>query len=153
MKKIVVFVFGTLCCLACKKNADSVVTPTVSIIPESAVPAPVLASFNVSFGSSTEREWHHTSDDKFICQFNMNDQRHEADFDEHGTESEHNVICINTAVSAVVLNAFSTNFPSDLADEWNLTNENTWKVEFMRGSVKWEVTFSLAGDIIKSEHN
>jgi hypothetical protein len=83
----------------------------------------------------------------------MDDQRHEADFEKTGIETEHNIICLNAAVPSVVINAFTSNFPSDLVYEWTLTNEGTWKAHFLRGSVKWEVTFNNNGTIIKSEHD
>jgi hypothetical protein len=33
--------------------------------------------------------------------------------------------------------------------EWKLTNAGEWKAHFMRGSVKYEATFSAAGVLIK----
>jgi hypothetical protein len=155
MKKISLVLFTVLCFLACKKNVDTTVsTPeTAVVVPEAAVPTTVLTSFNASFSSSTEREWRHTPDDRFICQFNLDDQRHEADFDKTGNETKHNVICLDAAVPSVVINAFTAAFPSDLVYEWSLTNEGTWKAHFLRGSEKWEATFNGDGTIIKSEHD
>ncbi len=140
---------------ACTKNVDdanSAVTGT-PVISEANVPAAVLNTFNASFGTSVEREWRHKSDDTFICQFNMNSQRHEAEFENDGHEDSHSVICIEAAVPQVVLDAFLSGYPTDIVYEWKLNSDNSWKAHFMRSAVKYEVTISANGDILKSEHD
>ena len=151
--KILLVFISFLSMAACKKNAATVDTGSVNVIPASSVPVAVINSFNANFSSSTGIEWQHNSDDSFICQFNMDDQRHEAHFDDSGHQSRHLVICIDAAVPDLVLQAFRDGFPSDQIFEWNLTNEGTWKAHFMRGLIKWEVTFNNAGTVIKSEHD
>ncbi|MEP7319982.1 MAG: hypothetical protein ABI921_14600 [Panacibacter sp.] len=152
--KIMFILLSTFSLFACKKDIAPATgnTGTITVTPESVVPAAVISSFNVSFSTATEREWQHNSDDSFTCQFNMDHQRHEARFDDNGHQSSHSVICMDAAIPEIILDAFRQGFPSDNVYEWNLTNENTWKAHFMRASVKWEVTFSNDGTILKSEH-
>ena len=152
--KIMFILLSSFTLFACKKNVTSVTTNTgtITVTPESAVPTAVISSFNASFSTATEREWQHNPDDSFTCQFNMDHQRHEAHFDDKGHESSHSVICTDAAVPALVLESFRQGFSADNVYEWNLTNENTWKAHFMRSAVKWEVTFSNDGIMLKSEH-
>ena len=153
--KIVLIAISLLSLAACKKSVTGINgnTGSVGVVPASSVPEAVVNSFTANFSSATEIEWQHNSDDSFTCQFNKDDQRHEARFDDKGHQSSHTVICLDAAVPAVVLDAFRAGFPSDNVYEWNLTNEGTWKAHFMRVLIKWEVTFDGAGAIIKSEHN
>ena len=153
--KIVLIAISLLSLIACKKSVTGVNgnAGAAGIVPVSGVPQAVVNSFTASFSTATETEWQHNSDDSFTCQFNMDDQRHEARFDDKGHESSHTIICLDAAVPGAVLDAFRTGFPSDIVYEWSLTNEGTWKAHFMRASIKWEVTFDGAGAIIKSEHN
>ena len=141
--------------VACKKEAATVSNQpaTTNVIPASGVPQSVLTAFNASFSSATETEWQHNSDDSFVCQFNMDDQRHEAHFDDKGNESSHSVICTDAAVSSVVLDAFRKTYPADNVYEWKLNSDGTWKAHFMRNAVKWEVTFSATGTLVKEEHD
>src|SRR4051812_16889666 len=98
MRKFQLVLISLLVLVACKKSVDSTPNNSSTVIAESSVPAVVMSSFNTSFSSATEREWHHGSDDSFTCQFNMDDQRHEAEFDDKGHESHHSVICLDTTV-------------------------------------------------------
>ena len=154
-KKIILGCLSVLIFFACKKTADNATgnTGTTQIVSEASVPAAVLSTFNASFSTSTEREWRHENDGRFTCQFNMDDQRHEAEFRDDGHEDSHSVICLDAAVPDVVLNAFRSNFPNDVVDEWKLNADNSWKAHFLRNGVKYEVTISAAGDILKSEHD
>lgn len=146
---------GFLSLVSCKKEIanSNGNTGTASVIPASSVPANVIAAFNSSFSSASETEWQHNSDDSFTCQFNMDDQRHEARFDDNGHQSSHDIICLDAAVPAAVLDAFRDAYPADNVYEWKLTNEGTWKAHFMRNAIKWEVTFNNAGNVIKAEHD
>ena len=137
---------------ACKKNVNTTGNSSVNIISETSVPASVLATFNASFNSATEREWQHNANDDFSCQFNLENERHEAHFDDNGHEKSHDVVCVNAAVPANVLAAFRKAFVNDNVYEWNFTSDKNWKAHFMRGSVKWEVTLTADGIIIKTEH-
>lgn len=140
--------------VSCKKEvAGTNNTGSVNIISAADVPSAVIASFNSSFSSATETEWHHDNDDSYSCQFNMDDKRHEAQFDDNGHQSAHSIICLDGAVPNAVLNAFRNTYPNDNVYEWKLTNDNTWKAHFMRGSVKWEVTINNSGTIVKTEHD
>jgi hypothetical protein len=156
MKSLILLITaGVLSLASCKKeivNSDGT-TGTVNIVPASMVPANVIAAFNSSFSAASETEWQHNSDDSFTCQFNMDDQRHEAHFDDNGHQSSHDLICLDAAVPASVLNAFRNAYPADNVYEWKLTNEGTWKAHFMRNTVKWEVTFNNGGNVIKAEHD
>ncbi|MBG9377830.1 hypothetical protein I5907_16440 [Panacibacter sp. DH6] len=152
--KILFIVAVMLAFVSCKKDVNSTDNPgSVNIIPASAVPSAVIAAFSSSFSGATETEWHQGSDDSYTCQFNMDDKRHEARFEDNGHQSSHSVICLDGAVPNGVLNAFRSVYPNDNVYEWKLTNENTWKAHFMRGSVKWEVTFNNSGSILETEHD
>ena len=153
-KEIIVSCLLLFVLFACTKNVDDAYSNVTGaqVISEANVPATVLNTFNASFGSSTEREWRHEND-IFICQFNMNSQRHEAEFENDGHEDSHSVICIEAVVPQVVLDAFLSSYPTDIVYEWKLNNDNTWKAHFMRSAVKYEVTISENGDILKSEHD
>lgn len=140
---------------SCKKEVvnSNGNTGAITVIPASSVPANVITAFNSSFSNATESEWHNNSDDSFTCQFNMDDQRHEARFDDNGHQSSHDIICIDAPVPFTVLDAFRSAYPTDNVYEWKLTNEDTWKAHFLRSAVKWEVTINNAGNVIKSEHD
>lgn len=153
---IIVMLTASILFMACKKNAGNTGSNTgtnSNLIAESSVPFTVLNAFNASFGTSTERAWRHGKDQGYMCQFNFDDQRHEAQFDDDGHQSSHSVICIDEAVPSIVLNTFDLNFPTDIVYEWKLNNDSTWKAHFFRGTIKWEVTINSTGNIIKSEHD
>jgi hypothetical protein len=142
--------------MACSKssvddNSNSNNSRTATVIPFSNVPEAVRNSFNSSYNGATEIEWLRGSS-KFICQFNLSGQRHDARFDDNGHHSSHSVISLN-AVPAAVLDAFRQRFPSDNVYEWKLRNDGTWKAHFMRGSVKYEATYSADGTLLKFEQS
>lgn len=150
-KLILSFACFTVLLFSCTKNADnSTLSDTASIVPASSVPQEVLSSFSSSFSGSSEVEWRHHSNDDFSSQFNQSGQRHEARFDDKGHNSSHKVISL-TAVPKAVLDAFATQFPSDVVYEWNLRSDGTWKAHYMRGTIKWEATFSVTGSLLKNE--
>ncbi len=139
---------------ACSKssvddNSNSNNTGTATAIPSSNVPEAVRNSFNSSFSGATEVEWLRGSNN-FISQFNLSNQRHDARFDDNGHRSSHSVISL-AAVPAAVLDAFRQRFPTDNVYEWKLRNDGTWKAHFMRGSVKYEATYSADGSLLKFE--
>lgn len=37
--------------------------------------------------------------------------------------------------------------------EWNLRNDGSWKAHIMRGTVKYEATFSATGALLKFENH
>jgi hypothetical protein len=110
----------------------------------------VISSFNSSFSGATEVEWQRHSS-SFEAQFNHSSQRHSAGFDDSGHQSSHSILCLDGPVPPAVLTAFRQNFPTDNVYEWKLRNDGTWRAHFMRGSVKWEATFSASGTLIKVE--
>lgn len=154
MKKIIAY--SLLICftfVACKKDVTSTGDTGINtIVAENAVPTSVLTAFNDDFSNSTEREWIYGADDDYTCQFNLDDKRQEAEFDEDGHKSSQSTICIDAAVPSVVLQSFRSNFSNDIIYEWKLTSDNEWKAHFLRNGVKWEVTLNSNGTIIKSEH-
>jgi hypothetical protein len=141
--------------VSCKKEVAQAggTTGTINIIAASSVPQAVMNTFTSTFSNATETEWQHNSSDSFICQFNEDNQRHEAHFDDKGHESKHSTICLEAPVPLAILNAFRSQFPGDNVYEWKLYNDGTWKAHFMRSSVKWEITFNADAVIIKSEHD
>lgn len=146
----------TLLAFASCKKEDTVAATTnpqtITVVPQSTVPAPIVATFSASFAGATEVEWH-KSGNQFEVEFNHQSQRHHAGFDDSGHQSSHSVTCINAAVPAVVLSAFRANHPNDNVYEWKLQNDGSWKAHFYRGTVKWEATYSAAGTLIKEEHD
>lgn len=138
---------------SCKKSSVApVVDGTINVIAESSVPAAVVTSLNTSFPGSTEREWRDKGN-SFEVEFNFENERHESEFDDSGNQSSHHIECLDGAVPAVVLSAFRAGYPNDNVYEWKFTSDSTWKAHFMRGMVKWEVTLSVSGTIIKVEHD
>ena len=133
-----------------KSGVNSSSSDAGTIISQSSVPAEVLSSFNSSFSGATEVEWRHHSNDDFSSEFNHNSQRHSARFDDKGHKSKDGIISL-TAVPQVVLDAFKTQFPSEVVYEWKLRNDGTWKAHYNKAGVKWEATFSAAGALLKNE--
>lgn len=136
---------------ACTKSAiDSNSSGGANVVAASVVPSAVRTSFDNSFRGATEVEWQRNSS-SFTAQFNLSNQRHDAGFDDNGHQSSHSVICLSAAVPQAVLDAFRQRFPTDNVYEWNLTNDGNWKPHFMRGTIKYEATFSATGTFIKLE--
>jgi hypothetical protein len=152
MKNMLFMAAFALAALAsCKKasvNDDN--GGNAQIIPASAVPAAVTAALSSQFTGASEIEWRRGSDD-FSAQFNHNSSRNDASFDDRGNRRSHSVISLD-AVPSAVLAAFRQQFANDVVYEWKLRNDGTWKAHFMRGTVKWEATFSATGSLIKVEH-
>ena len=151
--KLIIAALGIFSLTACTKSAldnNSNATGNANVIPASSVPAVVINSFNNSFRGATEVEWQQHSS-SFTSQFNLSNQRHDAGFDDNGHQSSHSIICLDAAVPQVVLDAFRQRFPADNVFEWKLTNAGEWKAHFMRGTIKYEATFSATGVFIKFE--
>lgn len=151
---IIIALLGIFSLTACSKSAldnnGGSNNGTANVIPASSVPAAVINSFNNSFRNATEVEWQRNSS-SFTSQFNMDNQRHDARFDDSGHQSSHSIICLDAAVPQAVLDAFRQRFPTDNVYEWKLRNDGTWKAHMMRGAVKYEATFSATGTFIKFE--
>ena len=126
---------------------------TTTVIAASSVPDVVVSSFNSSFAGSTEVEWHKKGEHAFEVEFNQENERHEAEFDDNGHESSHSVICTDGAVPSAVLTAFRNAFPADNVFEWKLNSDGSWKAHFMRGAVQWEATYTADGSQLKVEHD
>ncbi|MBI5858821.1 MAG: hypothetical protein HZB42_14410 [Sphingobacteriales bacterium] len=150
--RIIIAALSIFSLSACSKSAldNNNGSGTANVIPASSVPSAVMTSFNNSFSNATETEWQRHSS-SFEVQFNHSSQRHSAGFDDNGHQSSHSVICLEAAVPQVVLDAFRSRFPTDNVYEWKLRNDGTWRAHIMRGSVKYEATFSASGAFIKFE--
>jgi hypothetical protein len=137
---------------ACTKSSDDNTggSNSITVIPATSVPQAARTTFSTNFPGATEVEWH-KSGSTFVSQFNQSSQRHEAGFDDSGHQSSHSVICLDAPVPQVVLDAFRQNFATDNVYEWKLTSNGSWKAHIMRGSVKYEATFSAAGALLKFE--
>ena len=60
---------------------------------------------------------------------------------------------INAAsVPAAVMSAFKARYADATQTEWKLNSDGNYKVEFFRGSVKWQAIFTPAGTLVKQEH-
>lgn len=149
-------ILGLISFSSCQKEDTSSIaatTPqTITVVPQSAVPAATVAAFSASFAGATEVEWHKSSN-HFEVEFNHQGQHHQAGFDDSGHQESHNVTCMSATVPAAVLAAFRTTHPNDNVYEWKLQNDGSWKAHFNRGTVKWEATYSAAGLLIKEEHD
>jgi len=155
MKNSVVLLISCLLFLAsCSKSAmENNVSGTANVIDPSAVPVAVRTALNNNFSGATEIEWQRTGSNSFVSQFNHNNQRHEAGFDDNGHQTSHSIICIDAPVPGVVLDAFRQRFPTDNVYEWKLGNDGTWKAHFMRGTLKYEATYSATGTLLKFEQS
>ena len=151
--KILLAALSLLSLAACTKSAVDT-NPSgggANIVAASTVPSATRTAFDNSFSGATGVEWQRNSSISFTVQFNLSNQRHDARFDDNGHQSSHSVICLDAAVPQIVLDAFRQQFSTDNVYEWKLRNDGTWKAHFMRGSVKYEATFSAAGTLIKFE--
>lgn len=156
LKKLLAFLtlLAAFVFTSCKKDnpAADANPQSISIVPLSAVPTAVVTSFNNSFVSATEVEWH-KSNDHFEVEFNHQGQRHQCSFANNGQQNSQSITCASAPVPAVVLNAFRVRYPNDVVYEWNQRTDGTWKAHFLKSTVKWEAIFSATGVFIKEEHD
>jgi hypothetical protein len=147
---------STLVFSSCKKDGavttGSTTNETIAVVPQSAVPAVIVTSFNNSFAGATEVEWH-KSNNHFEVEFNHQNQRHHSGFDDSGHQDSHSISCSSGAVPAAVLDAFRARYPNDNVYEWKLKNDGSWQAHFNRNNVKWEALFNATGTFIKEEHD
>ena len=153
MKSKIILSFLTLLALAsCSKEAvNQNDSGTVTVVSASAVPASTTAAFAAEFAGATAVEWSRNSSSSFTVQFNQSSQRHSAGYDDNGHRSSHSVICTDGPVPQVILDVFRQLYPGDMVYEWKLRNDGTWKAHIMRGTVKYEATFSASGSLLKFE--
>lgn len=153
MKSKIILSFLTVLTLAsCSKEAvNQNDSGTVTVVSASAVPASTTAAFAAEFAGATAVEWSRNSSSSFTVQFNQSSQRHSAGYDDNGHRSSHSVICTDGPVPQVILDAFRQLYPGDMVYEWKLRNDGTWKAHIMRGTVKYEATFSASGSLLKFE--
>lgn len=155
MKSMLLFSAVSVLLLAsCSKSAvddNSGNTGGAQVVSASAVPQAARTALSTNFPGASEVEWQRNSSSSFTSQFNQNNQRHSAGFDDSGHQESHSVICLDAPVPAAVLDAFRQRFPTDVVYEWNLRNDGTWKAHFMRGAVKYEATYNASGSLIKFE--
>jgi len=150
--KILLAILGLFSLAACTKSAiDDNGGGSANVVDASAVPQVTRTAFSTEFTSSTGVEWQRNSSSSFAVQFNNSSQRHSAGYDDNGHRSSHSIICLDAPVPQAVLDAFRQRFPTDNVYEWKLTNDGNWKPHFMRGTIKYEATFSPAGVFIKFE--
>jgi hypothetical protein len=57
-----------------------------------------------------------------------------------------------TSVPAAVLSAFNTRYPDATNIQWKKLSDGSYKAEFFRGAIKWQVIFSATGTLLKEEH-
>lgn len=150
---ILLAAFSVILLSSCSKSAvdNNGGTGTANVVAATAVPQATRTAFNNDFSGATGVEWQRNSSSSFTVQFNQGTQRHDAGYDDNGHQSGHHIICLDAPVPQVVLDAFRQQFATDNVYEWNLRNDGTWKAHFMRGSIKYEATFSAAGALLKFE--
>jgi hypothetical protein len=152
---LLVSVLSTALLVSCSKSAtdDNSSGGSTVVVPASSVPATTRTALTTNFPGASEIEWQRNSSSSFTSQFNQNNQRHSAGFDDNGHQSSHSVICLDAPVPQVVLDAFRANFPADTVYEWKLRNDGTWKAHIMRNGVKYEATLSATGTVLKFERS
>jgi hypothetical protein len=156
--KLILAAICFLLATSCKKSNDGV-TPQeqVTVISASSVPVVVITAFNNSFPGSTEVEWRsvnisgRTEKNEFEVEFNHQSQRHSSRFDDNGVSKKHNITCTSGTVPAVVLAAFRATHPTEVVTEWKLRNDGTWKAHYLKNTVLWEATYTVAGVLVKDE--
>jgi hypothetical protein len=134
-----------------KSSTEDSGTGNVTIVAAATVPPATRTALATNFSGATEVEWQRHSSNSFEAQFNYNYQRHAARFDDNGRQSSHIIQCTDGPVPQVVLDAFRQRFTADYVYEWKLRNDGTWKAHFMRGTIKYEATYSATGTLIKFE--
>ncbi|MBL0152691.1 MAG: hypothetical protein IPP93_04085 [Chitinophagaceae bacterium] len=152
--RITAFIAAVVIFSSCSKSdvtPNNPATGTANVVAASSVPAAARTALSTNFSGATEVEWQRHSSSDFSAQFNLSSQRHEAHFDDHGGHSSHSVICLDAPVPSTVLDAFRTRFATDNVYEWKLGGDGNWKAHFMRGTVKYEATFSPSGTLVKFE--
>lgn len=153
MKSKIILTFATVLTLAAcsKEGVNQNAGGTVTIVSADAVPARTTSAFTAEFSGATAVEWSRNSSSSFTVQFNHSSQRHSAGYDDNGHRSSHSIICTDGPVPQVVLDAFRQLYPGDVVYEWSLRNDGNWRAHIMRGTVKYEATFSASGSLLKFE--
>ena len=153
--KIIPALIAAISLVSCSKEAvdNNTASTSVAVVPVSSVPSTTSSAFSTEFSGSSSVEWLRGSNNSFTVQFNQSNQRHSAGYDDNGHRSSHSVISLSAAVPQVILDAFRQLYPGDMVYEWNLRNDGTWKAHFMRGSVKYEATYSADGTLLKFEQS
>jgi len=151
--KIIPALIAAISLVSCSKEAvdNNTASTSVAVVPVSSVPSTTSSAFSTEFSGSSSVEWLRGSNNSFTVQFNQSNQRHSAGYDDNGHRSSHSVISLSAAVPQVILDAFRQLYPGDMVYEWNLRNDGTWKAHMMRGTVKYEATFSATGALLKFE--
>ena len=151
--KIIPALIAAISLVSCSEEAvdNNTASTSVAVVPVSSVPSTTSSAFSTEFSGSSSVEWLRGSNNSFTVQFNQSNQRHSAGYDDNGHRSSHSVISLSAAVPQVILDAFRQLYPGDMVYEWNLRNDGTWKAHMMRGTVKYEATFSATGTLLKFE--
>ncbi|MBL0270885.1 MAG: hypothetical protein IPP99_19995 [Chitinophagaceae bacterium] len=151
--KIIPALIAAISLVSCSKEAvdNNGSNTAVTVVAATSVPASTVTAFTSEFSGAGSVEWMRSSNNSFTVQFNQSSQRHSAGYDDNGHRSSHSVISLSAAVPQVVLDAFRQLYPGDMVYEWNLRNDGSWKAHIMRGTVKYEATFSATGALLKFE--
>lgn len=152
--KIILLSLAASLFVSCSKQGtmNPAASGNVTLLAPAAVPSATTTAFSNEFSGSANVEWMR-SGSGFTVQFNHNGQRHSAGYDDSGHRSSHSVICTDGPVPQLVLDAFRQQFSTDLVYEWSLRNDGTWRAHFMRGTVKYEATFTATGSLLKFERS
>lgn len=152
---VLALAFSVSALVSCSKpgNEDSNASGNITVLASAAVPAVTTTAFANEFSGSSGVEWMRSSSSGFTVQFNHNGQRHSAGYDDSGHRSSHSLICTDGPVPQAVLDAFRQQFAADIVYEWSLRNDGTWRAHFMRGAIKYEATFTAAGQMLKFERS
>ena len=151
--KIIPAFIAAISLVSCSKESvdNNGSNTTVAVVTATSVPASTTTAFASEFSGTGSVEWMRAGNNSFTVHFNQSNQRHSAGYDDNGHRSSHSVISISAAVPQVVLDAFRQLYPGDMVYEWNLRNDGSWKAHIMRGTVKYEATFSATGALLKFE--
>jgi hypothetical protein len=153
MKNVILgtFLGSILLCSCSKSSIEDNSQGSANVVDASTVPQTTRTAFSNDFSGASGVEWQRNNSSSFTVQFNHSNQRHDAGYDDNGHQSSHSIICLDAPVPEVILAAFRQQFANDNVYEWKLRNDGIWKAHFMRGTVKYEATFSATGSLLKFE--
>ncbi|MFZ9388553.1 MAG: hypothetical protein ACO25B_11800 [Chitinophagaceae bacterium] len=154
--KLTIVLISAFAFASCSKQAireNGTGAGNITVVSPAQVPVATTTAFSNEFTGASGVEWQRSSSNSFTVQFNFSSQRHSAGYDDNGHRSSHSVICTDGPVPQAVLDSFRTLYPTDQVYEWKLRNDGTWRAHIMRGSVKYEATFSATGTLIKFERS
>jgi len=118
------------------------------------VPAPVKKAFSKDFPKSSKATW--TMDEgNYEVNFLVNEVKNSATYDKDGKWLEKEVVIRLSEIPKDIRTSITKNFPGFHANEAEKVETNGKDLEYhigiYKGKEKYEVQFSLKGDVLKKE--